>query len=131
MNEDFAHIIDMCRRHGSFRGEEFKKNPNKSFLKSMEDLTLEEQQQFNMKRVTNNGRYAFVKKTGFGKRNAVAGKGEGEVIEQAKNNNSNINARRRSKRSGYERRQRNVKSVNVSKDGAKSVEKRKPLKLNF
>uniref|UniRef100_A0A1A9ZI42 C2H2-type domain-containing protein n=1 Tax=Glossina pallidipes TaxID=7398 RepID=A0A1A9ZI42_GLOPL len=129
MNEDFAHIIDMCRRHGSFRGEEFKKNPNKSFLKSMEDLTLEEQQQFNIKRVTNNGRYGFVKKKGFGKYNAVAGKGGGEVIEQAKSNNSNINTRRQSRRSGYERRQRNVKSVNVSKDGAKSVEKQSKLNV--
>ncbi|KAL9919847.1 uncharacterized protein ACN427_001629 isoform 1-T1 [Glossina fuscipes fuscipes] len=125
MNEDFAHIIDMCRRHGSFRGEEFKKNPNKSFLKSMEDLTLQEQQQFNVKRVTKNRHYAFVKKRGFQKYNALAGKEGGDVIEQAKNNNSDINAKRRSRRSGYERRQRNVKSANVSTDDAKSVEKRK------
>uniref|UniRef100_A0A1A9UGZ5 DNA2/NAM7 helicase-like C-terminal domain-containing protein n=1 Tax=Glossina austeni TaxID=7395 RepID=A0A1A9UGZ5_GLOAU len=130
MNEDFAHIIDMCRRRGSFRGEEFKKNPNKSFLKSMEDLTLEEQQKFYVKRVTKNRRYAFVRKTGYGKYNAVAGRGEGDnVIEQAKNNNNEINDRRQSRRSGYEKRQGNVKSVNVSKDGAKSVEKQSKLNV--
>uniref|UniRef100_A0A1B0B4E4 DNA2/NAM7 helicase-like C-terminal domain-containing protein n=1 Tax=Glossina palpalis gambiensis TaxID=67801 RepID=A0A1B0B4E4_9MUSC len=129
MNEDFAHIIDMCRRHGSFRGEEFKKNPNKSFLKSMEDLTLQEQQQFNVKRVTKNRHYAFIKKKGFQKYNALTGKEGGDVIEQAKNNNSDINAKRRSKRSGYERRQRNVKSANVITDDAKSVEKQGKLNV--
>ncbi|KAL9874960.1 uncharacterized protein LOC119642961 [Glossina fuscipes] len=83
----------------------------------MEVLTLQEQQQFNVKSVTKNRRHAFVKKRGFDKYNAVAGKGEGDDVEQAKNNNSDIGAKRRSRRSGYERRQRNVKSVNVSKDG--------------
>uniref|UniRef100_A0A1A9WWT9 C2H2-type domain-containing protein n=1 Tax=Glossina brevipalpis TaxID=37001 RepID=A0A1A9WWT9_9MUSC len=107
MNADFAHIIDMCRRHESFRGEEFKRNPNKSFVKSMQDLTLEEQQQFGLKKTTN---YRRRRRPIANKNNARVAKSEENGIEQFNNNNGTTTKR-------HPLRQRQRRNSNTNGEG--------------